>query len=477
MAINTINIGTTPNDGTGDAIRTAFDTVNDNFSFVQAGLFAGTEASIISALSVTGQVIVSNTSVTADTTTSNNLIVTGASGGNLFVQSNGATIVGNVTIVGNLTVAGSQSSTANQSTDAAVLNLHYSSTPPLIVDDGKDIGISFKYYKSGEIQGFLGWQNSTSSLVYMDAVTEVGNVITAGTFGNVQFGQLKISNTTASTDNVTGALTVSGGVGIAGNLNANVANVGNLTIQGFHVGNMNFAGTDTIFINGSPVQTAATAFNGGTIGLVTTFACTAPSTSTTTGAVVITGGLGVTGNTNLSNLTIATAGNVRSNIIGNVFTSAQPFITSLGTLSSLTVAGQLVSRDILPELNNTYQIGSGGSNRWVKVWAFDLDLSGTLTGGQVNSTGGSHTGNLSINTPSVAGLTTSTAIAELFETSASTIRIGGGGTTQFRNNTSAINTSTGAVVVTGGVGVGGSIYGAGAGTSTLDGFNIDGGTY
>ena len=47
MAINTINIGAIANDGTGDSIRSAFDTVNENFSFVQGGLFAGTEQSII----------------------------------------------------------------------------------------------------------------------------------------------------------------------------------------------------------------------------------------------------------------------------------------------------------------------------------------------------------------------------------------------------------------------------------------------
>ena len=32
MAIQTINIGTNPNDGTGDDLRTAFDKVNDNFT-------------------------------------------------------------------------------------------------------------------------------------------------------------------------------------------------------------------------------------------------------------------------------------------------------------------------------------------------------------------------------------------------------------------------------------------------------------
>ena len=32
MALNTVNVGTTANDNTGDPIRTAFQTINDNFS-------------------------------------------------------------------------------------------------------------------------------------------------------------------------------------------------------------------------------------------------------------------------------------------------------------------------------------------------------------------------------------------------------------------------------------------------------------
>lgn len=38
MAQQTINIGTVPNDGTGDPIRTAFDKANDNFTELYAGL-------------------------------------------------------------------------------------------------------------------------------------------------------------------------------------------------------------------------------------------------------------------------------------------------------------------------------------------------------------------------------------------------------------------------------------------------------
>lgn len=454
MAINTINIGAVANDGTGDPIRTAFDTVNENFQFVQGGLFAGTEPSIISAVSVTAGYVVSNSYILASSYVNASSIVgnTVTSNGNLFVSQNGAYIIGNVNIIGNLSVTGSQQSSQASSATAPIILIH-ANAAPYTLNDGKDIGLEWQYFDTTDKYAFLGWQNTTGSLVYLDNVTDTSNVITAGTFGNVQFGQLLLSNTTAATSNVTGALQVRGGVGIAGNLFANQANVGNLSVTGYHVGNMNFAGGDTIYINGSPVQTAATAFNGGTVGLATTFACTSPSTSTTTGAVVISGGLGVVGNVNLANLAVANGGNVRANIQGTIFTAAQPQITSLGTLTGLTLSGQLNTNDISPNANNTYNLGTGTSDRWLKIWAFDIDMSGSLTGGAVNSTGGTHTGNIAIDTSGAAALTTSTAVAELFNTNATTVRIGAAGTTEFDSNVQSTSTTTGAVVIQGGLGI------------------------
>ena len=59
----------------------------------------------------------------------------------------------------------------------------------------------------------------------------------------------------------------------------------------------------------------------------------------------------------------------------------------------------------------------------------------------------------------------------------------GGTTSKFTSTQASSSTTTGAVVIGGGLGLAGSMYigtnlvGAGAGTSTLDGFDIDGGTY
>lgn len=453
MATSFVNIGATANDGTGDPIRTAFDTVNDNFDIINGALFAGTQSSIISAVSVTGGYFISNSYVEANTYVSaDNLIGnTVVSNGNLFVSQDGAYIIGNVNIVGNLTVSGSQAATQTQQSGSPILAIHYSATP-LITDDGKDIGTEWQYYKAGEQKAFLGWQNSTRSLVYMDNITDTANVITAGTFGNVQFGQLLISNTTASTSNVTGALQVLGGVGIAGNLNVSRANISNLSVTGYHVGSLNFAGADTIYINGSPVVTSATSFNGGTVGLDTTFTSVTQSTSTTTGALKLSGGIGVVGNIWGGNINVHNSGSFRGNIIGNVLTATQPHITTIGALTSLNMDGQINAQNIVPEVNNFYDLG-GSSNRWHEIYTFNIDSSGTINGATVNSTGGTHTGNIAINTATAAALTTNTTVAELFNSGATTIRIGEAGVTQFKNNTQATSTTTGAIQLTGGMSI------------------------
>lgn len=434
MAYININTGAVANDGTGDTIRSAFGTVNDNFQTFNDGLFAGTRQSIISAASVTGGYIVSNTYVLATSYVNADSIVgnTVTSYGNLFVSQDGATIVGNVTIVGNLSVSGSQSSSASQNTSAPILDLHFDGGG-LSSDDGKDIGIAAQYYDVAEKKFFLGWQNTSESLVYLDNTTVASNVVTAGTPGNVQFGQLMLSNTLSSTSSTTGALIVKGGTGVAGNVhiagnlvtaNTGTVSTGNITVRGFHVGNMNFSGADTIYINGSPVVTSAGAFNGGTVGLATTFQSATASTSKTTGAVIITGGMGVTGNTFVSDIhAVGTNAAFRGNLIGTLKTNAQPSVTSLGTLTGLTVSGQTTTGNIIPAAGNTYWLGQPGSsylNAYINTLSVDT----------INGTG--------------------------FVSS---------GVSEFQSNivassaTSSTNKTTGAIVVTGagGIGVGGDV--------------------
>lgn len=387
MAYININTGAVANDGTGDTIRSAFGTVNDNFQTFNEGLFAGTRQSIISAASVTGGYIVSNTYVLASSYVNADSIVgnTVTSYGNLFVSQDGATIVGNVSIIGNLNVTGAQTSSASQNTSAPILDLHFDGGG-LSSDDGKDIGIAAQYYDVAEKKFFLGWQNTSESLVYLDNTTVVSNVVTAGTPGNVQFGQLMLSNTTSTTSSTTGALIVKGGTGVAGNVhiagnlvtaNTGTVSTGNITVRGFHVGNMNFSGADTIYINGSPVVTSAGAFNGGTVGLATTFQSATASTSKTTGAVIVTGGMGVSGNTFVSDIhAVGNNAAFRGNLIGTLKTNAQPSVTSVGTLTSLVTSGIFTSGgNVMPSVTNTHWLGDKNTARWAQVHAGTLDVT------------------------------------------------------------------------------------------------------
>jgi len=435
MAYININTGAVANDGTGDTIRSAFGTVNDNFQTFNDALFAGTRQSIISAASVTGGYIVSNTYVLASSYVNADSIVgnTVTSYGNLFVSQDGATIVGNVSIIGNLNVTGAQTSSASQNTSAPILDLHFDGGG-LSSDDGKDIGIAAQYYDASEKTFFLGWQNTSESLVYLDETTVVSNVVTAGTPGNVQFGQLMLSNTTSTTSTTTGALIVSGGAGVAGNVhiagnlvtaNTGTVSTGNITVRGFHVGNMNFSGADTIYINGSPVVTSASAFNGGTVGLATTFASATASTSKTTGAVIVTGGLGVSGNTFVSDIhAVGNNAAFRGNLIGTLKTNAQPSVTSVGTLTGLITSGVFTSGgNVMPSVTNTHWLGDKNSSRWAQVHAGTLDVTTVAS------------------TPQFSGVPNFTANAKFTATTASTDK------------------TTGAIVVTGagGVGVGGDV--------------------
>jgi hypothetical protein len=107
------------------------------------------------------------------------------------------------------------------------------------------------------------------------------------------------------------------------------------------------------------------------------------------------------------------------------------------------------------------------------------DTSGVITG---------DLGAVAFKTLRLDGTTASTTTSNGALTIAGGVGIGGqlnvaGTTSKFTSSQASSSTTSGAVVVTGGVGVGGSVYvgtnliGAGASTSTLSGFDIDGGTY
>jgi hypothetical protein len=121
------------------------------------------------------------------------------------------------------------------------------------VDDGKDIGFMFHYYKGADKDAFLGFANDTSYLEWYSEGTESGGVFTGTTYGTFKTGGIRLVSGTANNGNTTtGALQVSGGIGISGG--------------GFFGGTVtatNFVGAFSGAVTGaaSQVQTTAQAAN------------------------------------------------------------------------------------------------------------------------------------------------------------------------------------------------------------------------
>jgi len=138
---------------------------------------------------------------------------------------------GNVVIDGNLTVRGTTTNVASVDlvVEDSTIRLHtFANSAPLVANDGRDIGIIGDYYLGADKNFFFGRKNTSGFFEYYADVTENGSNVVSGTYGTVKSGELVISNATAATNTITGAITVAGGVGIAGSLYAGTVVAGSI---------------------------------------------------------------------------------------------------------------------------------------------------------------------------------------------------------------------------------------------------------
>ena len=309
--------------------------------------------------------------------------------GNLTVD----VLTANTQIVANTTTVTSTSNFLDIQTDG---NL----TLP-ISDNGFDVGTRMFFYKTAGDVAALVWKNSNGRLTWYGNGVGNANTTISGTatLGTMELGQLVASNTTAATSTTTGALIVSGGAGVAGNLHVGAQAVitgntsgsnlsltglatvtGNITAQGtintpgrITTGNL---GVNTFVTVGSTLTT---------VGNITT------SALWVNGAATVGTNISVTSNVNSSSITVSnrqtiantltvgstlTAGSIQSTPIGNG-TPASGAFTTLSSTGIVTLGGRTtVTGNVNPSADVTYYLGNN-TNRWETIFANTITANAT----------------------------------------------------------------------------------------------------
>jgi hypothetical protein len=366
---------------------------------------------------------------------------------------------GTLQIKGNLQVDGT-TTTVNSTTitiDDVILTLGGDQTPT--TDDNKDRGIEFKYYDTQARLGFYGWDDSYTTLAgttggyrFLYNATNTSEVF-SGTDAGVIAGNLALSSNVGSTGTTSGTLVVTGGAGISQNLwvggTANVA--GNTTLQGT-LGVTNLATFNNgVTIAGNTV--AATEYFRITDGAgspVTKFLVDTANGNTTiqgtlgvTSAATLSSSLGVTGITTLTgNLTTQSGStvNIQNTTNSNITAAiAGTAYASLGTYGALKVDGGA-------SIANGLVVGGS-----LKIYGqFDVDGAVSYSGNTVFK------GSISVDNDGVSPYK--------FNVASDTGRIDTVGQIVTTNATDASSTSTGALIVTGGAGIGAQLRVAGVTT-------------
>lgn len=197
------------------------------------------------------RLIVASTDTNTTTNTSNALYVAGGA----WIDRN-FIVGGDTTFRGNVTFNGTQTNVYSTNTVYTdnLLNLH---TPPgsvgtthtWSVDDGKDIGFMFHYYKTNDKDAFLGLSNGSSFLEFYSESTETtAGVVTPVVYGTFRTGAIRLVGGTANSGSTSsGDLQVLGGVGVGDKIYAaGDISGGTLTGRGLTQGRVVFVGASGV---------------------------------------------------------------------------------------------------------------------------------------------------------------------------------------------------------------------------------------
>jgi len=486
MTQQVIDIGNVANDGQGDPLRTAFQKTNANFTELYniggiTGIANGTsniaiveDATVsISAANVANVFVVSGTGATNQgLLLSNTISATGNVTVGGFYFGNGSQLTGVISSAPAALITGTTlSSNVTTSTLTSVGVLTNLSVAGNVI--GGNLRTSGELSASGNING----QNINTG----GAVAATGNI----TGGNVNTdGQISVTGNINSGGRVTAASFVGDGSGLTGFtvssnaalltgslLSANVVNSslqtlgtlsslvvnnalggnGAITANSVSVLGGTISATGAVtggnvvslgFVNASGAGIFGGDITGGNItGNLTDGNVAANNLNATTrvsGAIISASG-NITG-ANVNAVTISASGNVIGNLLlGTIATAAQPSITTVGTLGSLTVTANITGGNI-----NTGGVVSAAGN----ISGLNLGTTGAVSAGTVsasgNITGGNIMGGANVNATTHTG----TTVSVTGNIDSGNLRTGGQ-ITATGNITGANTTITGNLIATG----------------------------
>jgi hypothetical protein len=271
-------------------------------------------------------------SLTGNLTTTANVNANNISASNLLTASR-LTTTGDALIGGNLVVNGNtvQINVEELNVEDPVVGIgRGANNTPLTLNDGKSRGLQLWYYDSQEAQAFVGWDTANSVLLAAANVSINNDVVSVNNYGSFVTGNITAGSISANGNIITGA-------GAGGNI----------------------SGANVISAN--------------TVNATTVSA----TTISTSGNVSLGDSLSVVGNVTANvyfgsadGLTFIPAGNIvgtvalaeSANTANTVTAGDQPNITSVGTLTSLTVSGNVaVDTDTLIVREDLNSVGIGGT--------------------------------------------------------------------------------------------------------------------
>ena len=317
MAKQTVNIGVSANDNTGDPLRTAFDKLNDNFDEVYAAGPVGTNITVSS-------------NTIASTNTNGNIDLNPAGTGKVLINgpmdANGvvtlnssATITGNIKPTANVTYNIGSDTEAYDEIHGNVLHVG-----SLIL---REVNTQLEVFRADDSTNAILSGNSTTA----GSVLNNGNTVVALTQdGPITFFAGTYASGTPTTVINSGNITTPAVVATGNVTGGNIITAGVATATGNVTGgNLNTAGQVVATGNITGGNVSGTAVTG-------TLATAAQPNVTSVGTLTT---LAVTGN--------VTSGNLQgTNVVGTLETAAQPNVTSVGTLTSLDVTGNVGSGNV-----------------------------------------------------------------------------------------------------------------------------------